>query len=211
MDHTHQETAEPTESKRLFIALTLPEAVREDLARQSERLQKGARFTACRPRWVRPEGMHLTLAFLGQTPVARIEAIRRELGLVAESFAPQRMEIKRFGRLSRLAGTEGAMGRRARPDAPAGRAARPDWRGPASARIQTRHASIQAASDAGSVPGGSRGSATAPDRRGSPGIHHRSLRSRSAHAVSVRSESGGCSISGIGGLRTSMSARSHSR
>ncbi len=56
---------------RLFIALELPAALRAELRHEQERLQAGGLHAA----WVRPPGMHLTLHFLGDTPVIAIERI----------------------------------------------------------------------------------------------------------------------------------------
>ncbi len=47
---------------RLFVAVTLPDALRERLARSQERL----RATQADVSWVRPENIHLTLKFLGE-------------------------------------------------------------------------------------------------------------------------------------------------
>jgi len=50
---------------RLFFALPLPPEVREDLGRW-QREQTGTRG------WSHPEGLHLTLAFLGERPAERL-------------------------------------------------------------------------------------------------------------------------------------------
>ncbi len=61
---------------RLFVALELPGPVREALAavQASLRAQGLERL-----RWVRPEGIHLTLKFLGETPAARLGEIMAAL------------------------------------------------------------------------------------------------------------------------------------
>lgn len=56
---------------RLFIALSLPDEIREELARTQERLRGSP------VRWVAPAGIHLTLQFLGEvaeTVVPRLVA-----------------------------------------------------------------------------------------------------------------------------------------
>jgi 2'-5' RNA ligase len=61
---------------RLFVAVDLPGQVREALAR----LQGGLRgYDLSGLRWVRPQGIHLTLKFLGETPAGRVAAITNAL------------------------------------------------------------------------------------------------------------------------------------
>ncbi len=56
---------------RLFLAINLPAGVKKTLARlQDELARLGADV-----RWVRPEGIHLTLKFLGEVPESKIEQI----------------------------------------------------------------------------------------------------------------------------------------
>ncbi len=77
---------------RAFIAIELPEFIREALARAQ------ARFRAVCPdaRWARPEGIHLTLKFLGQISDEQVTRVNRALGQMArfEKFA---VEAKGFG------------------------------------------------------------------------------------------------------------------
>jgi RNA 2',3'-cyclic 3'-phosphodiesterase len=60
---------------RLFVALNIPESVRDSLAKLSRQLREicpGAR-------WVRIEGAHVTLKFIGETPPDHAEQIRSGL------------------------------------------------------------------------------------------------------------------------------------
>ena len=61
---------------RLFVALDIPEAVRAALAGLSERLKK----TCPGARWVRLEGVHVTIKFIGEVPTEDVEGIRQALG-----------------------------------------------------------------------------------------------------------------------------------
>jgi 2'-5' RNA ligase len=61
---------------RVFVALDVPEAVRAALAELSARLQKTCRSA----RWVRLEGVHITLKFIGEVPPEQLESIRHALG-----------------------------------------------------------------------------------------------------------------------------------
>lgn len=69
---------------RCFVAVALPEAVREDLGALQGRLRKhGADL-----RWVAPESMHLTLKFIGEVEPDVFEA-------VGEALAPPLAEEDR--------------------------------------------------------------------------------------------------------------------
>jgi RNA 2',3'-cyclic 3'-phosphodiesterase len=63
---------------RLFVALDIPAEVRRAIGETIARLHDVAKGA----RWVRPEGVHVTLKFIGETPeekVARIEAALRDV------------------------------------------------------------------------------------------------------------------------------------
>jgi len=61
---------------RLFVALDIPETVRDSLTRLSRQLRE----TCPTARWVSIEGAHVTLKFIGETPAERVEQIRSALG-----------------------------------------------------------------------------------------------------------------------------------
>lgn len=89
--------AERRETWRMFLAIPLPEDVRREVDELSLRLRKGAQFTPARPSWVHTDSIHITLVFLGNTPVDKVEAIKDAAGRVAARFSPLRFEIKRLG------------------------------------------------------------------------------------------------------------------
>jgi len=73
-------------SVRLFVALDLREEVRQairDLIARLKPLARGAR-------WVRPEGMHVTLKFIGYVAEDRLEPIRSALAHVR---SPQPVDL----------------------------------------------------------------------------------------------------------------------
>ncbi len=72
---------------RLFIALRLPAALRAALTHEQERLQAAGLHAA----WVRPPGMHLTLHFLGDTPVTALERIETACVPAAAGVPPLRL------------------------------------------------------------------------------------------------------------------------
>jgi 2'-5' RNA ligase len=66
-DHRHGNIA----ASRLFVAITLPEALKSRLA--------GLHVDFPDLKWAAPETMHLTLRFIGQTPTERVEMVRRSM------------------------------------------------------------------------------------------------------------------------------------
>jgi len=77
---------------RAFIAIDLPEPVRAALAEA----QQGLR-SACRDaRWTRPEGIHLTLKFLGEISDAQTKQVVEALAQIGP-FEPFSVEVKGFG------------------------------------------------------------------------------------------------------------------
>jgi len=59
--------------RRLFVAIELPEGLREALRNAIDLVQRGGLTAGLR--WVRPEGIHVTLKFLGATAEPHVPAI----------------------------------------------------------------------------------------------------------------------------------------
>jgi 2'-5' RNA ligase len=74
------------ESVRTFIAIELPLTIREDLS------QIGMQIDADLPRrairWVKPANIHLTLRFLGDTPLDLVSNISHEIDVRASKLEP---------------------------------------------------------------------------------------------------------------------------
>src|SRR5712691_10791868 len=77
---------------RLFVALELPAAVRENLGA----LLKALRAVSPQTRWVRPENLHLTLKFIGEMPETEFAVIRNALA-AARSDQPVTLEFRVLG------------------------------------------------------------------------------------------------------------------
>jgi RNA 2',3'-cyclic 3'-phosphodiesterase len=77
---------------RLFVALDLPENVRKALGELTARLK--SQFP--RTRWVRPEGMHITIKFIGETDPGKLDPIRAALETI-HSSAPVEMSLRGVG------------------------------------------------------------------------------------------------------------------
>jgi len=69
---------------RTFIAIELPEEVRQYLARCQARLKAAGASV----KWTRPEQIHLTLAFLGNVPADELDALAEAVREAVAEFGP---------------------------------------------------------------------------------------------------------------------------
>lgn len=87
-------TNHAAEILRLFVAVELPDEVREALAAlQADLRRRGLDGL----RWVRPEGIHLTLKFLGETPSDKLPAIQSALAESVKGVPPHRLSLGPLG------------------------------------------------------------------------------------------------------------------
>ena len=77
---------------RLFVALDVPEQVRQALAELSAQMKK----TCLSARWLRLESVHITLKFIGEVSLETVEKIREALGSLPE-FAPIMLRFAGLG------------------------------------------------------------------------------------------------------------------
>jgi 2'-5' RNA ligase len=77
---------------RLFVAIEIPEDIRRTLAA----LLHEFRSISPRLKWVRPENMHLTLAFLGETEPAKFSEVQTALSTI-RSPQPVSLEFRGLG------------------------------------------------------------------------------------------------------------------
>jgi 2'-5' RNA ligase len=82
------------EQIRSFIAIELPEEVREGLARLKKELERDEHKFV---KWVDPGGIHLTLKFLGNIPSKRVAEITEAIEEVAQGISPFHLEISGLG------------------------------------------------------------------------------------------------------------------
>ena len=81
---------------RLFVALEIPAAVRDNLAALIEELRAlSAKVSEKRPRWVRPENLHMTLKFIGDVD-GKLDGIRAALSAI-RSDAPVDARFRGLG------------------------------------------------------------------------------------------------------------------
>ena len=76
---------------RVFIALELPEEIKKQIAKLQKQLQRaGAKAT-----WVKPEIIHLTLAFLGSVTPNQLEIIHKVLDEITPKLI--KLELNQLG------------------------------------------------------------------------------------------------------------------
>ncbi len=83
---------------RTFIAIKIPEDIRNQIAV----LQSGLKGLGGKITWVKPENMHLTLKFLGETEERLIENISEKLEQVVLSFKQSEIQVKGVGAFPNL-------------------------------------------------------------------------------------------------------------
>ena len=82
-----------SETLRAFIAVDLPENVRSSLGEAQEVLKS----QSFRVKWVRPQNIHLTLKFLGNTAAADIDKIVAAMALATKDCAVVSLAAKGIG------------------------------------------------------------------------------------------------------------------
>lgn len=82
------------EEIRSFIAIELPEEVRGGLARLRNELKRNEHKFV---KWVNPDGLHLTLKFLGNIPSKRVTEIINVIEEVTQGVSAFHLEISGLG------------------------------------------------------------------------------------------------------------------
>jgi RNA 2',3'-cyclic 3'-phosphodiesterase len=84
---------------RSFVAIDLPESIKTALAKQQNALRTAAALTSRHNediKWTRPEGIHLTLKFLGEISPKLVTQVTQALAEL-RGFEPFDVEVKGFG------------------------------------------------------------------------------------------------------------------
>jgi len=82
------------EQVRCFIAIGLPEEVKAGLVQLQAQLKSGDQPGV---KWVDPYGIHLTLKFLGNVAMDRIDGITGAIGKAAQGVSPFRLKVEGLG------------------------------------------------------------------------------------------------------------------
>ena len=88
---------------RLFFAVPIPDAVRAQIGDLIERVQASVGDGKARIRWVRVDGLHLTLRFLGPTPDDRRAPLEAGADALARADAPFEVSLGGGGAFPSLA------------------------------------------------------------------------------------------------------------
>jgi len=75
--------------KRVFIAINLPESLKEKLAKFEKN------FPELPAKWVKKENLHLTLVFLGYLKDFHLEKVKEVVKEVGKNFSPFSLSLKR--------------------------------------------------------------------------------------------------------------------
>ncbi|MCS7295105.1 MAG: RNA 2',3'-cyclic phosphodiesterase [Chloroflexota bacterium] len=83
-----------TDSWRLFVACEVPQEVKDAIAGVIGQLRDRSGNAV---RWVRPEGVHVTLKFLGEVPQKKLPAIKLALQEAVSRHYPFNLEFSNIG------------------------------------------------------------------------------------------------------------------
>lgn len=78
---------------RTFIAIEIPDRIKQEMAKVQERLRQAGVEAG----WTRPEGIHLTLKFLGEVRESRVKEIMSALETAASGTGIFRLEVAGAG------------------------------------------------------------------------------------------------------------------
>ncbi|MFQ6082383.1 MAG: RNA 2',3'-cyclic phosphodiesterase [Candidatus Aminicenantia bacterium] len=78
---------------RLFVAIDLTPEIKNRLLQLIENLKK----KKARVKWIIPNGMHLTIKFLGETSPEKLELIKEILAKISKKFKPFYLILKKTG------------------------------------------------------------------------------------------------------------------
>jgi len=85
------------ETMRAFIAVDIGDGIRANLDALGRKFKK----VHANVRWVKPQAIHLTLAFLGDVPADRIEPLKAALALACRDVAAFALEAQGCGTFGR--------------------------------------------------------------------------------------------------------------
>ncbi|MEW6009219.1 MAG: RNA 2',3'-cyclic phosphodiesterase [Candidatus Omnitrophota bacterium] len=83
---------------RAFIAVELEPQIKEELAK----IQEVLKTSQADVKWVEPVNLHITLKFLGQTPIEKIEKINQLLKDSLSHFSPFPLSLKTLGAFPKI-------------------------------------------------------------------------------------------------------------
>lgn len=79
---------------RAFVAIELPETIKAELTRAQSLLRKGGERAV---KWVGPEGLHITLKFLGNIEAERVAEIQSAMSAACLGMSPFTLCLSQLG------------------------------------------------------------------------------------------------------------------
>jgi 2'-5' RNA ligase len=86
---------------RVFIAINLSDTIQQSLGELQQSIRKAAGLVQGDAGWVRPEGTHLTLKFLGEIEKDKVKEITAVVAQVAEIHRAFDIDVKTVGTFGR--------------------------------------------------------------------------------------------------------------
>lgn len=87
-------TESPQDQVRLFVACEVPDDVKRDISEVIESLRARSHNAV---RWIKPEGVHVTLKFLGEVPVKKLPAVKLAIQEAVVGHSPFELEFSNIG------------------------------------------------------------------------------------------------------------------
>ncbi len=87
-------TSPSTDSLRLFIACEMPDDARQAIGEVIDRLRERSGQNV---RWIKPEGVHVTLKFLGEVTAKQLPAIKLAIQEAVVGHQPFELELSNIG------------------------------------------------------------------------------------------------------------------
>ena len=81
------------DSIRTFICIEVPPQIKERI----DSLQRALRMNNAQISWVKPSNIHLTIKFLGDVPLSKIDSVRDSLGRAAKGVSQFEIEVSGAG------------------------------------------------------------------------------------------------------------------
>jgi 2'-5' RNA ligase len=85
----------PTAHLRLFVAISIPQPIRDEIIRVQQELQPLVPRNVAR--WARSDQFHLTLRFLGDVPADGVEDLKKSVGAVCRKARPLSLRAEGVG------------------------------------------------------------------------------------------------------------------
>jgi 2'-5' RNA ligase len=82
-------------SKRCFVAIPAPPEICQRAAKIQQLLRKNTGLKGIR--WLKTEGLHITLKFLGNVPAEDLTYLAQQLSIVSQGCWPTRLRLDRLG------------------------------------------------------------------------------------------------------------------